>query len=327
MDVLRYLRDLVTHNLGLKVFALMLAVLIHVVVQRDSVRETDVDVPVALLNVPKGQVFVGNVPETVKVRVRGRWGGIRELLSDRTTKVVVDLGPYRDGERFVFEQEAVEQQLPSRHVEVLGVEPASLAVRLEALEERLVPVEAVVSGEPAPGFRVAPRNLKVEPERVKVSGPSSQVRALKSLRTAPIDLAGTDADLRVTTRLVPPADRHIRIVNDEVAIEVKLEELEIARTMPAILVVVRGCPAASRCMLDPAEVNLRVEGLVRAVHAFMARPPEGIVFADVAAPLQRNERLVRIGVQPVKGLILTPTPGVAKFSLLSEIPPAVGQGR
>lgn len=324
MDLLRSIREAFTRNTGLKLVSLLLAVLIHIVVQRDSVREAEVEVPLALVNTPPGQVFVGSLPESVKVRVRGRWGGIRELLSDRTSKIALDLSEYRDGERFVFEQRVVAQQLPSRHVEVLGVEPAALAVDLEPLAEKVVPIDVTVSGEPAPGFRVGPRSLRVDPPQVTITGPATEVRKIRTVRAAPIELAGTEHDLRVSVRLLPPADRHVRLSQDEVTVQVSLEELEVARTVPAQAVVVRGCPPDSRCVLDPPEVNLRVEGLVRAVTAFVSRPPDNLVYADVAAALQRNERSVRLNVHSIKGLTITPTPAVAKFSVLGEIPPPRG---
>jgi len=320
-DLLHALRTFATENIGLKLLALLLSILIHVVVQRDSVRETEVDLPITVQNLPKGQVFVGALPETVKVRVRGRRGGIRELLADRTAKVVLDLGAYRDGERYVFEQDVVEQQLPSRHVEVLGVQPASIDVRLEAMEERTVPVEPTVQGEPAAGFRVLPKGVRAEPARVRVSGPASQVRRILAVRTAAVDLAGTEADLRQTARLLPPAERHVRLSAEEVTVEVNLEEQSVSRALAAQPVAVRGCPNTSRCLLEPADVELRIEGLVRAVNALLAKPPEGLVFADVAGPIDRNERQVRLGVLAIKGVLVTAVPAVAKFSLLSEIPP------
>ncbi len=318
MDLLRWLRETVTQNIGLKLLSLLLAVLIHVVVQRDSVRETTVEMPVAVVGVPKGLVFTGDLPEVAKIRVRGRWGGIRELLSDRTARIVIDTSAYRNGQRFVFEHRAVEQQLPSRHVEVLGLEPASVEVRLETLEQRNLPVEVSLTGEPAPGFRVGAR--KTDPPRVTVAGPASELRGLKSVRTTQYDLSGAEADIHAAVRLALPLARHTKVNVEEVMLDVRLEELPIVRTLTGQPVSVRGCPPASRCLLEPGEISVRVEGLARAVNAFMARPLDNLVFADVGPAVQRGERTVALSVNLVKGLSLTPEPAVAKFSLLSEVP-------
>jgi hypothetical protein len=319
-DLLRWVRESLTQNVGLKLLSLLLAVLIHVVVQRDSVRETTVEIPVVVVGVPKGQVFTGDLPDVAKIRVRGRWGGIRELLADRSARIVLDASPYRNGERFVFEHRTVEQQLPSRHVEVLGLDPASVEIHLEPLEQRALPVDVSLTGEPAPGFRVTSRDLKVEPARITASGPVSEIRGLRSLRTLPYDLAGADADVRTTVHLAPLAGRHVKLTAEEVTLDIHLEELPIARSLAAQAVVVRGCPPRSRCLLEPGEVSVKVEGPVRAVVAFLAHPPDNLVFADVGNAVAGGERTVTLSVNLVKGLTLTPEPAVAKFSLLSEVP-------
>ncbi|MFZ4579262.1 MAG: YbbR-like domain-containing protein [Myxococcota bacterium] len=325
--LLDFLKGLFTRHLGLKILSLVLAFLIHGVVQRDNVREADFEVPVVLAGTPKGQAFVGKLPEVVKVRVRGRWGGIRELLSNRSSKVLVDMSSLRNGENYVFERRAVEQQLSSRHVEVVGVEPALIEVRLENVEEKVVPVEVSLVGEPAPGFRVGSRSLRVVPDHVTITGPASDVLKIISLRAAPVEMNGTESDLRVNARLLAAGNHLVRRSVDEVMVEVRLEELEVTRTLAAWPIVTRGCPVDSRCILSPTEVDLRVQGLVRTVNAFVAAPPDNLVFADISPSLERDDRNIKLRVNVVKGLDITPTPATVRFSLLSEVPPAVAPGR
>ena len=321
MKLLGALKHLVMHNFGLKVLSLLLAVLIHVVVQRESVREAVVDLPISIINVPHGQVLAGSVPEVVKARVRGRWGGIRELLTDRSARIVVDAGVHRSGDRYVFKQRAVTEQLATAHVEVLAVEPAWLDLRFEALDRRNVPAQALIIGDPAPGFRVITASTRVDPAKVEVYGPASQVRKLEALRTAPVDLAGTDHDLHLAVRLQGPPGHALHMTPEEVTVDVHLEELNIERTLARQPVVARGCPPQSRCTLEPAEIDLKIEGPTRAVSALVAHPPDNIVFADLSAPAARGDHSLRLEVHAVKGLTITPWPAVAKFSIVSDKAP------
>jgi len=318
MALLSALRDSVTHNFGLKVLALLLAVLIHVVVQRDSVREAVVDLPISIVNVPHGQVLAGPVPEVAKARVRGRWGGIRELLSDRSARIVVDAGLQRAGGRFVFERRAVAQQLATAHVEVLAIDPAWIDLHFEPLEHRNVAVEPLLTGEPAPGFRVTANSVHVEPAKVDVSGPASQVRKLDAIKTAAVDVAGADHDVHTSARIQVPPGRTLRVAPEDVTVNVHLEEQSLTRSLPPQPIVVRGCPQGSRCTLDPSEVELRIEGPARAVGAFAVQPPDNVVYADLTGPLSRGEHSARLGVNAVKGLTITPSPAVAKFAVVSE---------
>ncbi len=315
-------RTLVTANLGLKILSIALAALLHMVVQRDSVKESELAVPIALINVAKTKVFVGEAPEAVKVRVRGRRGAIQQLLRDRPGRLSIDLAAYRDGERFVFDPRTVEVQLGSSQIEVLGIEPPSLLVRLDQAAEVTVPVEVPISGEPATGFRQSQKGAVVDPARVKVFGPAGQVRSVRSVRTNPLDLHGADHDLRVLLRLVPPGDRRVQLSVEEVTVEVALEEREIVKNLENQPIMVRGCPPAQRCILTPAEVTIRAEGLARAVTALAEKPPVNLVFADFANATP--DEPIKLSVHPVAGVTLTLLPAVAKWSMLREsaAPPA-----
>ena len=101
--------------------------------------------------------------------------------------------------------------------------------------------------------------------------------------------------------------------------EVALQEREVMKTMDNQPIAVRGCPVGQRCVLTPAEVAVRAEGLARAVAALTEKPPVNLVFADVsgadpAAP-------VKLSVHPLPGVTLTLQPAVAKWSMLRESPP------
>jgi YbbR domain-containing protein len=321
--LLTWTREALTQNWGLKGLSLLLSVLIHVVVQRSTIREDVIEVSVSVVGVSKDRVFTGELPEMLRLHVRGRMSEIRdlrELLADRTRKVRADVSAYRTGERLVFDHRMVEQQLPSRHVEVMAVEPASLEVRLDTLDHRLVPVEAVLAGEPAAGMAVVPRSLRTEPTRVEVTGPQGELRLLKSIKTAPVDVTGADTDLRAVVRLVTPPAGHITLAVDEVTVTVALEEQPVGRVLSQQPVSIRGCPSGARCSIEPAEVTLRLEGSARAVSGFVAHPPDNLVFADLGPALQRGEREVPLRAHPIKGLQLTVEPGIAKFTVTHDGP-------
>jgi hypothetical protein len=312
-------RTLVTANLGLKLISIALAALLQLVVQRDSVKESELAVPLVITHVAKNKVFVGEAPDAVKVRVRGRRTAIQALLREHSGRLAMDLAAYRDGERYVFDPRTVEVQLGNGHVEVLGVEPPSLLVRLDQAAEVIVPVEVPVSGEPAAGFKQSVKGVIVEPAKVKVFGPASQVKLVRSVRTNPLDLHGADHDIRMLLRLVPPGDRRVQLSVEEVAVDVPLDEREIVKTLEKQPIAVRGCPIGQRCVLDPPDVSIRVEGLARAVGALIDKPPMNLVFADVSG--LTADAPVKLAVHPLAGVTLTLQPAVAKWSMLRESPP------
>ncbi len=305
-------------NPQLKVVSLVLAVGIQLAVQRSSVQDVTLTLPVQMVGVPAGQAYVGSLPDRVRLRVRGRRVALAELEANVSKKLSIDLTSYRDGERYVFEPRALSQLPPLMAVEVVAVEPASLDVRLEALETRTLPVEIVLSGQAAPGFRVSSRNAQLQPDSVRVSGPASRLRHWTAVRTLPIDISGADKDMQVHAHLAG-GDERVRFEPDEVAVKIRVEEAELARVLANQPVVIRNCPPNSRCSIDPSEVNVKVEGLAAAVRAFVDAPPENLLVADLTHPLRSGDSSVKIEVHTVRGLMLTPAAAFAKFSVLRQI--------
>lgn len=308
---------LITVHPQLKLVSLMLAIVIQVAVQHSSVQDVTVTLPVHMVGVPAGQAYVGSLPDRVRLRVRGRRVALAELEANVSKRLSVDLTSYRDGERYVFEPRQLGQLPLLFGVEVVAVEPASLDVRLEAMETRAIPVEVVLVGEAALGYRVTSRNVQVQPATVRVSGPASRLRKLATLRTVPIDIAGIDKDIQVTTRLAV-ADERVQLVPEEVSAHVHVDEAELSRTLVNQVVVIRNCPANSRCTLEPSEVNLKVEGMAAAVRAFVNAPPENLLVADLSLPLRSGDDTVKLQVHAVRGLQLTPAVGFAKIAVLRE---------
>lgn len=316
------LRAAVTRNFGLKALSLVLAVVLYMVVQRDNVKESELSVPLTLTNVPAEKVFVGEAPEGLKLRVRGRRGSLQQLLREHPARVTADLKAYRDGERFVFDVEVLESQLGSSQVEVLSVDPPSMLVKLEQAATALVPIEVPITGDPAQGFHTGAKGLQLEPQKVKVTGPASQVKLVHTVRSSPLDLHGADRDVRALLRLVPPGDARLHLSVDEVAVQVTIEERDVSKTLENQPIMVRGCPPNRRCVVVPAEVTVRAEGKERAVDALVQGPPMNLVFADLVGP--RTENPLKLSVHPVAGVTLTVQPPVAKWSVLGESSAPVG---
>ena len=129
---MNWLTKLFTENLGLKLLALLLAVMIWSAVGGDVATEILVPVPIEFRNVPGGVHYEAE-PSRVEVRIRGpRWMVRQALASDFS--VPVDLSAMTaPGERIVpLRRQNVE--VPSS-VEVIEVIPARLKLTVKAAGE------------------------------------------------------------------------------------------------------------------------------------------------------------------------------------------------
>jgi hypothetical protein len=87
----------------------------------------------------------------------------------------------------------------------IDVEPATVHVQIPLFtdkESRTLPVNPVIAGSPAPGFRIA--GVAVNPATVTVEGDAEQLTTLVQVDTAPVSVAGATADVTQTVALTPP---------------------------------------------------------------------------------------------------------------------------
>ena len=105
----------------------------------------------------------------------------------------------------------VDRQIEARPIDANGevvtgvdVDPRTVLVQIPLYtnkETRTLPVNPVVTGSPAPGFRVA--SIAVSPLAVTVEGDADQLTSLSQVDTAPVTIFGATADVvqRVTLAL------------------------------------------------------------------------------------------------------------------------------
>ena len=129
----------------------------------------------------------------VTIRVSGDDQKIRELLtSTANIYILLDLSALDPGEKLVtITPESISYNLPPG-VRLEDIEPRGISVTLEAAEQKDVLVDPQIIGSPAKGFEIYSESAS--PQRVKVRGPASYIRALEDLPTERIDVTGKDAD-------------------------------------------------------------------------------------------------------------------------------------
>jgi YbbR domain-containing protein len=137
-------------------------------------------------------------PETVTVR-----GAASVVARVVAAEVLVALDP----QGFDVDREVEAHPVDANGEQVTGidVEPATVHVQIPLFtdkESRTLPVNPVISGAPAPGFRIA--GVSVDPATVTVEGDAEQLTTLIQVDTAPVFVAGATQDLSQDVALAPP---------------------------------------------------------------------------------------------------------------------------
>ncbi len=137
-----------------------------------------------LVNIPRSLVLTSSVPDTVSLQLRGPL--TRTLDSSNPPEVLLDLSDARPGLNS-YPINPSDIQLPAE-VDVVSVDPPAITLELERQAARLVPIQPLIEGEPAPGFVLG--EVRVVPGEYTVEGPESLILILKSVATSPVSIEG-----------------------------------------------------------------------------------------------------------------------------------------
>lgn len=215
------LRSYVLDNLGLKLFSLLFAVALWLIVARDPIAEVAITVPIEFHHVPENlDINSENIP-TAQVRVRGAARLVHGLRPEEV-HVEVNLAGAKPGER-TFDLTAQQVHQPT-DLQVVQVVPSQFRISLDSVLTRTVEVRPRVTGNFASGLRIA--RIEVSPSAVTISGPRSRVEKVESATTDPIDASGVltnqafSANVYVSDpliQIVHPAPVHVTIIMDKVS--------------------------------------------------------------------------------------------------------------
>jgi len=190
------LRAVLLENLGLKLAALLLAVLVYLNVYLDRPADMVLAFPVELDDLADSLALEHPAPPSVMAELRGSGKQLLRLkLTEPTLKLsLAGQGPGRY-HRVVSADDLPAGGPDGAHVTRL-IGPSAIDVAVERRLTRHVPVAARVVGAPAAGWSW-PVLVRVEPAALAVSGPRSAFAALDSVRLKPVRIAGQQDTVRV----------------------------------------------------------------------------------------------------------------------------------
>jgi YbbR domain-containing protein len=207
---------LLTRNLGWKLLSLAIAVALWIIAAREPEVATTLSLPIEFKNIPDDLDIGGNLPDRVRLEVRGPTGRLsRDNLADAA--VVLDLSDARGGERtYTIRSSSV--SLPFGVVFYRAV-PSQVTLRFDQLITRSVDVRPIFVKTPD-GYRVGSSVL--EPAKVWIRGPEERVNNISQVMTDPVDLTGVVSQKEFRTR-INVGDPLVRLEAPEVTLKVTLE--------------------------------------------------------------------------------------------------------
>jgi hypothetical protein len=191
-----------THNLGWKLAALILAVLLWLAMAGEPELVAIQSVPVLYRNLPPALLLLPDAPDQVRAELRGPSGRLtRAMLSDAFA--ALDLaGVVSPGDQ-TFTLSAADFSLP-QGVRFVRAVPSQVHLRFDRILSKAVPVELQLKGHPPDGYIVSSQS--VEPQTLNISGPASSMNAIRAAQTDPVDLSAIaqDTEIKVNAFVAEP---------------------------------------------------------------------------------------------------------------------------
>ncbi|GAB6152808.1 CdaR family protein [Desulfosporosinus burensis] len=181
--------DMFRRNLGVKILSLLFAILFWLFVLNDEtpdklLPEQTSAIPLVASGLDQNMVVMTQFP-VVRVRIQGSnpSANIKDIYAQ------IDLSNAVPGESTYV----IKVNTPPG-MNVVDLQPASLKLTLDRVQEKTVPVEAIVSGNPANDYEVG--SPIVKPSAVNVRGPSSILGTLDRV-TVEISVSGASETVQI----------------------------------------------------------------------------------------------------------------------------------
>lgn len=247
------LRQVVTHNVGLKLLSLLIACGLWSFVnfgERDT--EESLKVPLELRNIPMHLLITSPRVDFVDLRVTGPRTLLGRIDRNRLS-IGLDLGGVRPGPA-VFHVGAEALNLP-RGVKVVRLNPAQVTMELERVGHKSVPVHLRLVGKPPPDLQVI--DTKVSPETVQISGPASDVDEVHAVNTETVDISKATAGTIERELPIDPLGEYISFSANRIAAQVRIDEVSQTRELKHVPVERRNVASGYRIVPDSVRVVVR----------------------------------------------------------------------
>jgi YbbR domain-containing protein len=142
--------------------------------------------------------------------------------------ISLDLTDVQPGDRVIqLTPDNVSISLPNG-IKLDEIQPRRIAIKLEAVEEKEIPVNAVTDGEVRDGLEIYSET--VTPQKIRVRGPASFIKSLTSVTTDKIDLTNKSEDFTAKQVSVNISNPKATLLETVVDVTFRIGEKRVEKT-------------------------------------------------------------------------------------------------
>lgn len=239
--------------------AVLMALLLWFHVATEKVYEHTKSFPLKILNVPEELILAREIPEEVKVRIRGKGKELLKLLLMEKRELPIDVGEFGIGENnydFESKEIPIPEGLDLEVVEI--VSPKNIKIRLDRLTEKRVPIRSQIEVFPEEGY-LQVGEVSLDSQEVVISGPRGLVRRMDSINTEKRVLGEATGPISDRIGLTLPEGYNLELSFDQVNFYAEVQKA-IEKEMPNVPVEKVNVPRNREVEVQPDSINVTVFG-------------------------------------------------------------------
>jgi YbbR domain-containing protein len=194
---MKAVKDIILQNWGLKLTALLLAVVLWLGVHGDPGTERTITVPLEIHNQPRNLEITSERPSSVQVTIRGGAAGL--LFGQANPTCIIDLSRAEEGDKLIPLGPENLRIPRGVSLEVIAVRPVRIHLSLERIISKEVPIVPLIVGEPAAGYEKY--GVTCSPVKTVLIGPRSRVEAIREVVTEHNSIQGLRESLHLFSNL------------------------------------------------------------------------------------------------------------------------------
>ena len=228
-------------------------------VEVEGILAKEVEVVYSLIGIPEKGFSLADEPQfnPSKVKIIGA-----QSVLENIKKIIcaIDISGIKEDLNRKLTVKAVD--VNGNEIKEVKIEPDIVEVSISLTRgypEKQLTVKPKIIGKPAPGYYIS--EILSEPDDIKIFGDYSKISNIEFLETIAIDVSGITKTLSVK---VPPAlEEGLNIVEGEVElieVTIQVKEAIIQKILKNISVVPQNLSPFVSCKIEPAVVDITVEG-------------------------------------------------------------------
>ncbi len=289
-------RKVVNSDWFLKLISLGFAILLWFLVGGEEMVQVTISVPLEITNVPPDLVIANDLPPALSVKLYGPRSIINTTTKQRISKVIDLKGAHAGLVTIDIPPSRI--SLPAG-VTAMKIDPATVTIKLERRLARVVPVKAVLTGEVEKDYEL--EKVVVQPDKVRVTGPESEISGLRVLETYPIELGRAKQTFSREIGLNLNG-LHITVDGDSI-VKVTVRVRAIEGTMRFQNVKVQGFDVQGQLSWWPTEITVILEGPKPVLKMISSRD----IIVRVPRDLKQGKQWLAPDVSVPAGLVVKKT--------------------